>query len=59
MSLKEKLARRFRFPHTPHVPHCHKNVLIRQIREAVAEDSRKDIIERLLKGRQERVRKGP
>ncbi len=32
--------------------------LIRQIREAIAEDNRKEIIERLLKGRQERVRKG-
>ena len=35
-----------------------KDVLIRQILEAIAEDNRKDIIERLLKGRQERVRKG-
>jgi DNA invertase Pin-like site-specific DNA recombinase len=35
-----------------------RDVLIRQIREAIAEDNRKDIIERLLKGRQERVRKG-
>ncbi|MGE0405268.1 MAG: recombinase family protein [Candidatus Korobacteraceae bacterium] len=35
-----------------------REVLIRQIREAIAEDNRKDIIERLLKGRQERVRKG-
>lgn len=35
-----------------------KDVLIRQIREAIAEENRKDIIERLWKGRQERVRKG-
>ena len=35
-----------------------KDVLIRQIMEAIAEDNRKEIIERLLKGRQERVRKG-
>jgi site-specific DNA recombinase len=34
-----------------------KDVLIRQIREAIAEENRKDIIERLWKGRQERVRK--
>jgi len=35
-----------------------REVLIRQIREAIAEDNRKEIIERLWKGRQERVRKG-
>jgi site-specific DNA recombinase len=35
-----------------------KDVLVRQIREAIAEDNRKDIIERLWKGRQERVRRG-
>ena len=35
-----------------------RDVLIRQIREAIAEDNRKEIIERLLKGRQERVRTG-
>jgi site-specific DNA recombinase len=35
-----------------------RDVLIRQIREAIAEDNRKEIIERLLKGRQERVRRG-
>ena len=35
-----------------------KDVLIRQIMEAIAEENRKDIIDRLLKGRQERVRKG-
>jgi site-specific DNA recombinase len=35
-----------------------RDVLIRQIREAIAEDSRKEIIERLWKGRQERIRKG-
>jgi len=34
-----------------------KDVLIRQIREAIAEENRKDIIDRLWKGRQERVRK--
>ncbi len=35
-----------------------KDVLIRQIREAIAEENRKDIIERLSKGRQERIRSG-
>ena len=35
-----------------------RDVLIRQIREAIAENNRKEIIERLLKGRLERVRKG-
>jgi len=35
-----------------------KDVLIRQIREAIAEDNRKDIIERLKKGGEERVRRG-
>lgn len=35
-----------------------RDVLIRQIREAIAEDNRKEIIERLCKGRQERIRKG-
>ncbi len=35
-----------------------KDVLIRQIREAIAEENRKDIIDRLWKGRQERVRRG-
>jgi site-specific DNA recombinase len=35
-----------------------RDVLIRQIREAIAEDNRKEIIERLWKGRQERVRRG-
>jgi DNA invertase Pin-like site-specific DNA recombinase len=35
-----------------------QDVLIRQIMEAIAEENRKDIIERLYKGRQERVRKG-
>ncbi len=35
-----------------------KDVLIRQIREAIAEENRKDIIERLKKGREERVRRG-
>lgn len=39
-------------------PHDRRDVLIRQIREAIAEDNRKEIIERLLKGREERVRKG-
>jgi len=32
--------------------------LIRQIKEAIAEENRKEIIERLKKGREERVRKG-
>lgn len=35
-----------------------KDVLVRQIREAIAEENRKDIIERLSKGRQERIRSG-
>ena len=35
-----------------------KDILIRQILEAIAEENRRDIIERLFKGRQERVRKG-
>ncbi|CAG0943599.1 Transposon gamma-delta resolvase [Candidatus Brocadiaceae bacterium] len=35
-----------------------KDVLIRQILAAVAEENRRGIIDRLLKGRQERVRKG-
>jgi DNA invertase Pin-like site-specific DNA recombinase len=35
-----------------------KDVMIRQIREAIAEENRKDIIERLWKGRQARVKRG-
>ncbi len=35
-----------------------RDVLIRQIREAIAEENRKEIIERLWKGRQESVRQG-
>lgn len=35
-----------------------KDVLIRQILEAIAEENRREIIERLWKGRQERVRRG-
>jgi site-specific DNA recombinase len=35
-----------------------KDILIRQIMEAISEENRREIIERLLKGRQERVRKG-
>lgn len=35
-----------------------KDVLVRHIREAIAEDNRKEIIERLLKGRQGRARRG-
>lgn len=35
-----------------------KDILIRQILEAVAEENRREIIERLWKGRQERVRRG-
>lgn len=35
-----------------------KDILIRQILEAIAEENRREIIERLLKGRQERIRKG-
>jgi DNA invertase Pin-like site-specific DNA recombinase len=35
-----------------------KDVLVRQIREAIAEENRKEIIERLWKGRRERVHRG-
>lgn len=35
-----------------------KDILIRQILEAIAEENRRDIIDRLKKGRQERTRKG-
>lgn len=35
-----------------------KDILIRQILEAIAEENRREIIERLWKGRQERVRRG-
>jgi site-specific DNA recombinase len=35
-----------------------KDVLVRQIKEAIAEENRKEIIDRLKKGREERVRKG-
>jgi site-specific DNA recombinase len=35
-----------------------KDILIRQILEAIAEENRRDIIERLWKGRQERTRNG-
>lgn len=35
-----------------------KDVMLRQIREVIAEENRKDIIERLWKGRRERVRRG-
>jgi site-specific DNA recombinase len=35
-----------------------KDVLVRQIREAIAEENRKEIIERLKKGREERTLKG-
>lgn len=35
-----------------------KDILIRQIFEAIAEEGRREIIERLWKGRQERIRKG-
>ncbi len=35
-----------------------KDILLRQILQAVAEENRREIIERLLKGRQERVRRG-
>ena len=35
-----------------------KDVMLRQIREVIAEENRKEIIERLWKGRQERVRRG-
>jgi site-specific DNA recombinase len=35
-----------------------RDVLIRQIREAIAEENRKEIVERLWKGRRERVRSG-
>jgi len=35
-----------------------KDVMLRQIREVIAEENRKDIIERLWKGRRERARRG-
>lgn len=35
-----------------------RDVLIRQIKEAIAEENREEIIERLKKGREERIRKG-
>ena len=35
-----------------------KDVLVRQMLEAIAEENREEIIERLWKGRQERVRRG-
>ena len=35
-----------------------KDVLVRQIKEAIAEENRKEIIDRLKKGREERIRKG-
>lgn len=35
-----------------------KDVLIRQIKSAIAEENRKEIIDRLKKGREERIRKG-
>lgn len=35
-----------------------KDILMRQILEAISEENRREIIERLLKGRQERIRKG-
>lgn len=35
-----------------------KDVMLRQIREVIAEENRKEIIERLWKGRRERVRRG-
>ena len=35
-----------------------KDILIRQILEAISEENRREIIERLWKGRQERIRKG-
>ena len=35
-----------------------RTYLVRQIREAIAEENRKEIIEHLWKGRQERVRRG-
>jgi site-specific DNA recombinase len=35
-----------------------KDVLIRQIKEAIAEENRKEIVDRLKKGREERIRKG-
>lgn len=34
------------------------DILVRQIREAIAEENRKEIIERLKKGREERIRRG-
>lgn len=42
----------------PHYRGDRKDILIRQILEAVAEDNRREIIDRLLKGREARVRRG-
>ncbi len=43
----------------PHYDHKNrKDVLIRQIKSAIAEENRQEIIERLKKGREERIRNG-
>ena len=39
-------------------PDNHNDVFVRQIKEVVAEKERKDIVKKLKKGRQERIRKG-
>lgn len=42
----------------PHYRGERKDILIRQILEAIAEENRRDIIDRLRKGREERTRRG-
>jgi site-specific DNA recombinase len=54
----EKLRIKVMIADMPNYNGERKDILIRQILEAIAEENRKDIIERLYKGRQERVRRG-
>ncbi len=55
----QKLGVRVFLADMPHYDGTNRrDVLIRQIKEAIAEENRKEIIERLKKGREERVRKG-
>lgn len=54
----KKLGIRVQIADMPQYNGERKDILIRQILEAVAEENRRDIIERLWKGRRERIRKG-
>lgn len=55
----ERLGVRLYIADMPNYNGCdRKDILVRQIREAIAEENRKEIIERLKKGREERIRKG-